>query len=45
MIEKNELSILSFGQNINMILNKKFDICAMFILEHGLNKMHPSMVL
>jgi hypothetical protein len=44
MIEKNELSILSFGQNINRILNKKVDICATFIIEHGSNKMHPSMV-
>jgi hypothetical protein len=41
---KNELSILSFEQNIDNISNKKIDICAKFRTKHGLNKMHPSMV-
>ncbi len=41
---KNELSILSFEQNIDKILNKKVDICAMFKTKHELNKIHPSMV-
>ncbi len=44
MIEKNELSILLFGQNINRILNKKVDIYATFWIEQGLDKMHLYMV-
>jgi hypothetical protein len=44
MIEKNELSILLFGQNINRILNKKVDIYATFLIEQGLDKMHLYMV-
>jgi hypothetical protein len=44
MIEKNELSILLFWQNIKRILNKKVDIYATFLIEHGLNKIHLYMV-
>jgi hypothetical protein len=46
MVEKdqNELSIMSFGQNIDKILNKKVDICAMFNTKHGLNKIKPSII-
>jgi len=46
MIKKNwnEISIFSFGQNIDNILNKKGDICATFRTKHGLNNVHPFMV-
>ncbi len=37
----NEISIFSFGQNIDNVLNKKADICATFRAKHGLNKMQP----
>jgi hypothetical protein len=36
---------LSFGQNIDKILNKKVKICATFLKKHGLNKTHPSIYL
>jgi hypothetical protein len=37
----NELLIVSFGQNINKILNITIGICATFTTKRGLNKMHP----
>jgi hypothetical protein len=37
----NELLIISFGENINKILNITIGICATFTMKHGLNKMHP----
>jgi hypothetical protein len=41
---KNELSTLSFGQNIGKILNRKINICATFRRKNGLNKMHKFIV-
>jgi len=40
----NKILIFSFEQNIDNILNKKVDICAMFKTKYGLNKMHLFMV-
>ncbi len=37
---ENEISILSFGQNID----KKFNICAMFKTIHEFNRMQSSLV-
>jgi hypothetical protein len=42
-IKTQTFHFVMFGQNINKLLNKKIDICALFRTKHGLNKMHPSM--